>query len=138
MEPPVPDWRRRLMSRIGVKDTAPEMIVRRIAHSLGYRYRLSVRSLPGSPDLVFAGRRKVIFVHGCFWHRHDCPRGTMPKARREFWKAKLTRNKERDAENVEKLKRLGWLVLTIWECETKNPETLVRRLSSFLGELGTR
>lgn len=121
------------MSRVRWKDTRPELIVRRLVHSMGYRYRLHKRELPGSPDLVFAGRRKVIFVHGCFWHRHGCPSGRrLPKSRLDFWQPKLESNKRRDLRTKRELERLGWAVLTLWECETKDTVTLSSRIRAFL------
>ena len=121
------------MSRIRSKDTKPEMIVRRLVHSLGYRYRLHVRKLPGCPDLVFSGRKKVIFVHGCFWHRHNCRYGRVrPQTRKKFWEKKLEGNKERDKQNRRKLRRLGWSVLTIWECQTRKPENMIDKIVEFL------
>src|SRR5690349_14096359 len=103
------------MSLVRSKDTKPEIIVRRIIHGMGFRYRLHVRHLPGCPDLVFPSRRKVIFVHGCFWHQHECSMGQrMPKSRLDFWKPKLIGNKKRDAETIAKLKSLGWKVLQVW------------------------
>jgi DNA mismatch endonuclease (patch repair protein) len=121
------------MSLVRSKNTKPEMVVRRLLHALGYRYRLHRRELPGAPDLVFASRRKVLFVHGCFWHQHMCPAGDrMPKSRVEFWKAKLLGNVSRDRRAVQQLRRDGWKVLTIWECQTRNAERLKRRLCQFL------
>jgi DNA mismatch endonuclease (patch repair protein) len=109
-----------LMSRVRGKNTKPEMVVRRVVSALGYRYRLHVRVLPGSPDLVFPSLRKVIFVHGCFWHQHRCKMGNrVPKSRVRYWKAKLARNRQRDANQRRRLRRLGWHVMTIWECETR-------------------
>jgi len=106
------------MSLVRARDTRPEMVVRRLVHGLGFRYRLHVRSLPGCPDLVFPSRRQVIFVHGCFWHRHRCHLGDRcPKTRREFWLAKLTANRRRDAKNQKALRAAGWRVLIVWECE---------------------
>lgn len=126
--------RRKLMARIRAKDSKPEMTVRRIAHSLGYRYRLHPRELPGTPDLVFPSRKKVVFVHGCFWHRHpDCSRTTTPKTRATYWQAKFDANVTRDIRNQQDLRKLGWDVETIWECQTKNAEALAVRLISFLG-----
>lgn len=125
------------MSRIRGKDTAPEKEVRRVVHGLGYRFRLHSKSLPGRPDLVFAGRRKVIFVHGCFWHRHDCRLGQpVPATRRAFWQAKLLGNKVRDRRVQRQLRRMGWSVLVVWECQTKpNRRTwLVEKLMRFLQE----
>lgn len=110
------------------------MTVRRLAHSLGYRFRLHRRDLPGSPDLVFPGRRAVVFVHGCFWHRHGgCKKATTPKSREEFWQAKFDRNLRRDQQNVEELLRLGWRVLVVWECEAKDAKRLEASLGAFLG-----
>jgi DNA mismatch endonuclease (patch repair protein) len=125
------------MSRVRNKDSKPEMKVRRLAHSMGYRYRLHSRRLPGHPDMVFGGRRKVIFVHGCFWHRHgDCPLTRLPKTRLEFWLPKLEGNKVRDANNQARLHDLGWEFLVIWECEVKDTEALRSRLATFLGPPG--
>ena len=122
-----------MMSRIRGKNTKPEMIVRRLLHAAGHRYRLHARDLPGRPDAVFRKRRKVIFVHGCFWHRHSgCKRTTTPKTRTEFWSEKFTRNESRDRENENALLRMGWEVLVVWECETKNRELLRQRLETFL------
>lgn len=121
------------MARVRGVDSAAELIVRRIAHRMGFRYRKHRRDLPGRPDLVFAGRRKVVFVHGCFWHRHDCPAGRRwPKSRFDFWKSKLERNKERDAETLRRLREAGWEALVIWECETADTCAIEFRLSSFL------
>jgi DNA mismatch endonuclease, patch repair protein len=122
-----------VMSRVGGKNTGPEMVVRRIVHAMGYRYRLHQAKLPGKPDLVFAGRRAVIFVHGCFWHRHDdCKLARMPKSRLEFWGPKLKANKIRDARKIEELKSAGWRVLVVWECELVDTEGLRSRLAGFL------
>ena len=121
------------MSAIRNKNTKPEMIVRRLVHSLGYRYRLHGIGLPGKPDLIFPSRRKVIFVHGCFWHRHSCSKGrSMPSTRAKFWREKLDENKERDRKNVRKLRKEGWKVLVIWECQTRNTEKLISKLRKFL------
>lgn len=126
-----------LMGRIRGVDTGPEMVVRRAAHRLGYRFRLHRRSLPGRPDLVFPSRRAAIFVHGCFWHRHEgCRKATMPKTRVEFWRAKFARNIERDAEVQQSLRAGGWRVLVIWECEIGRNGDLDRTLREFLGEPG--
>lgn len=121
------------MRRIKSKGTSPEMRIRRLVHSLGFRYRLHRKDLPGKPDLVFGPRRKVIFVHGCFWHQHtECIDGRKPKSNTGYWSGKLDRNVRRDAENQEKLKALGWDVLVIWECETSHSERLENRLPTFL------
>jgi DNA mismatch endonuclease (patch repair protein) len=121
------------MRRIRKVDTKPELAVRRIAYQLGFRFRLHRRDLPGTPDLVFPARRKVIFVHGCFWHQHaGCRLARMPKARPEYWIPKLRRNCERDARTQEALKGLGWEVLVIWECEAAQPRALAARITEFL------
>ncbi len=121
------------MKAIGQKDTAPEMLVRRLLFSEGYRYRLHVRSLPGSPDIVFTGRRKAIFVHGCFWHGHECRIGHSPQSRQDYWLPKISRNRERDAAALDALSRSGWAPLIIWECETKHQDALMARVTKFLG-----
>lgn len=122
-----------IMRKVKSKDTGPEMIVRRMLHRLGYRYRLHRADLPCKPDIVFPGRRKVVFVHGCFWHGHECPRGArVPKTNREYWTAKIARNIERDKAGRAKLRRLGWRSMIVWECELKNAVRLERRLVKFL------
>lgn len=124
-----------LMSKVRSKDTKPEMIVRRLVHSLGYRYRLHDKRLPGTPDIVFTGRRKVVFVHGCFWHRHPgCPLARLPKSRLNFWLPKLEGNRERDIRQIAALKELGWSALIIWECEVKHLDSLIQKLHGFLAE----
>lgn len=129
-----PDERSRVMRAVKGKNTKPEMIVRRMAHALGYRYRLHRKDLPGSPDLVFAGRKAVIFVHGCFWHGHDCTRGSrQPKTNAEFWRTKIARNMSRDAANLQALEDQDWRALVLWECELKDREALAERLRGFLG-----
>lgn len=127
-----PAQRRRIMQSVRTKDTGPEWVVRRLLHALGFRYRLHRRDLPGRPDIVFSGRRRVIFVHGCFWHGHDCPKGRAPKSRLEYWGPKLRQNVERDARDAGKLWDDGWTVLTVWQCETKDTEALSRKLRDFL------
>jgi DNA mismatch endonuclease (patch repair protein) len=118
-----------IMAAVHSKDTQPEMAV----HGLGYRYRLHVANLPGKPDLVFPGRRKVIFVHGCFWHRHrGCRYATSPKTRIDFWESKFAVNVARDRKVERELKKLGWSVLTIWQCRLKDYPKLVKRLDDFL------
>lgn len=115
-----PEQRRFNMSRIRNRNTKPEMIVRSLVHRMGYRYRLHRKDLPGKPDLVFPSRKKIIFVHGCFFHMHDCPYGSVtPKTNAEFWKNKRMGNVERDRRNMEALESDGWRMLTIWECMTK-------------------
>ncbi|MDX2267884.1 MAG: very short patch repair endonuclease [Bryobacter sp.] len=128
--------RSRQMSLVRPRDTKPEWIVRRTVHSLGYRYRLHVAYLPGKPDLVFPSRQKIIFVHGCFWHRHrtSCPLTRIPKSRVSFWEEKFVENRKRDRQNLRELRKLGWQVLTLWECELNNPSKLVDKLKRFLDE----
>ena len=125
--------RSQLMRKVKRQNTAPEMIVRRIAHRLGLRYRLHRADLPGSPDIVFGPRRKVIFVHGCFWHRHPgCSRASTPKTRTDFWTAKFDRNVARDAKAELLLRDAGWDVITIWECETRDKAELERKLADLV------
>lgn len=125
--------RRRIMSSVGQRDTGPEMSVRRLLHSMNYRYKLHRKDLPGRPDIVFGSRKKVIFVHGCFWHRHPgCSKATSPKTRAEFWSEKFNRNVERDREVERRLADLGWECLVVWECETRSPNALARKLRDFL------
>lgn len=123
------------MSKVRSKDTGLEMLVRRLVHGMGYRYRLHRKDLPGKPDLVFPSRKKVIFIHGCFWHRHDdpgCRLARLPKSRQYFWVPKLSANRERDVRAVERLAALGWGVMTVWECQVRETEALQRRISEFL------
>ncbi|WP_090676547.1 very short patch repair endonuclease [Aureimonas jatrophae] len=130
----VPEARRRHMARVKGKDTKPEKIVRQTAHAIGLRFRLHRRDLPGTPDMVFPRLSTVVFVHGCFWHRHSgCRRCTTPKTRTEFWNAKFVTNVERDMRNSEQLVRMGWKVLVVWECETFDRDQLRVRLSNDLG-----
>lgn len=129
-----PAERSRIMAAVKSRDTGPEMIVRRLVHGLGYRYRLHDRSLPGCPDLVLPRLDAVILVHGCFWHRHRCPRCRVPSSRRGYWTDKLARNAARDQRVWRKLRRAGWRVLVVWECQTR-PDRLGRlreRLAAFL------
>jgi len=123
------------MARIRSKGMRPEMLVRKLVFRLGYRYRLHVRDLPGCPDLVFRPRRKVIFVHGCFWHQHKkCSIARMPKSRVDFWKSKLEGNRDRDEKVRRNLAREGWKVLTLWECQLKDMVRLEAKIRSFLDE----
>ena len=122
-----------LMARIGSRNTAPELTVRRLLHALGYRFRVHRKDLPGTPDIVFPSRRKAIFVHGCFWHAHGCKIGQKPKSNEEFWTAKLGRNRERDAAKRAALEHLGWRVLELWQCEIKDLPAISNALSDFLG-----
>lgn len=121
------------MSRIGSKNTAPEIVVRRLLHAMGYRFRLHRKDLPGTPDIVLPARRTAIFIHGCFWHAHGCKIGRPPKTRPEFWGPKLARNRQRDRESEVALRAAGWKVETVWQCETRDALTLMERLSRALG-----
>src|SRR5271163_1551858 len=126
--------RSRIMRAVRQKRTNPEMTVRSALHAEGYRFRTNLRRLPGSPDIVFTARRKVVFIHGCFWHRHPaCRLASAPKTRTDFWEAKFLANIERDAGNVNELMDLGWEVATIWECETRELPRTTARLREFLG-----
>jgi DNA mismatch endonuclease, patch repair protein len=130
-----PAERSRIMRAVKSGDTTPELIVRRMVHGLGYRFRLQNRALPGSPDLVLPRLGKAIFVHGCFWHRHACAAGqSTPATRVDYWQGKFDRNVLRDRSNLRKLRRLGWSVLVVWECRTgaRKREALQRRLERFL------
>ena len=121
------------MRRIGSKNTKPELLVRKLFYAMGIRYRLHDPRLPGKPDMVFRGRRKILYVHGCFWHHHDdCTTWHMPKSRTGYWRDKLRRNKQRDQEHLECLQSDGWQVMVIWECELKDTGSLRNRLRSFL------
>jgi DNA mismatch endonuclease (patch repair protein) len=121
------------MRAVKSKDTEPEMRVRRILHSLGYRYRLHRRELPGCPDLVFSRLRKVIFIHGCFWHGHLCARGArVPKTNKDYWTAKIERNRTRDVLAKKQLKADGWTALVVWECELKQIDASISRIVQFL------
>jgi len=124
------------MSRIRSKDTEPELRVRRLVHSLGFRFRLHRRDLPGKPDLVFTGRRKVIFVHGCYWHRHEgCRFSYMPKSNISFWQSKFEENVARDRKVVEALAAMSWMAFVVWECETNDMLRLSTKLTSFLNDI---
>lgn len=123
------------MAQVRGRDSKPEMLVRRLVHAMGFRYRLHDRKLPGSPDMVFRGLRRVIFVHGCFWHRHadpDCKLARMPKSRLDFWGPKLQGNRERDARHQAELKALGWQIFVVWECQMRDREQLENNLREFL------
>jgi len=134
-----PAERSKRMSLIRSKDTKPELHVRHILHRLGYRYRLHCKDLPGSPDLVFPSRKKVIFIHGCFWHAHaHCKIAHSPKTRRLYWNEKFKRTKARDKTNRQLLRKLGWDIFTIWECEIKNDDYLISHLTQFLGPSGAK
>lgn len=133
-DPQTPEQRSANMARITGRNTKPELAVRKMLHAAGYRYRLHDRKLPGTPDLVLPGRKKVIFVHGCFWHMHDCPRGgSTPKTNAAFWQEKRLRNVKRDEMQMEELAALGWSAAIVWECETKDLDEMLRSLELFLG-----
>ncbi|MGH9828582.1 MAG: very short patch repair endonuclease [Blastocatellia bacterium] len=121
------------MARIRSKVTKPEVALRRIVYRLGYRYRLHNQKLPGRPDVVFRGRKKVIFVHGCFWHAHqNCKIAHVPRSRLRYWRPKLERTRARDGRNRAELENLGWKCLTVWECELVNPHAIEKRVTRFL------
>lgn len=133
MDKLTPAERSAQMARVHGTDTGPEMAVRRMAHAMGFRYRLHAADLPGKPDLVFRRLRKIVFVHGCFWHGHSCRAGrNRPSSGQSYWITKLERNVTRDQAHIRKLRRAGWSVLTIWECELKKPERVAARLMKFL------
>lgn len=121
------------MSRIKGRDTTPELFVRRMIYAMGYRYRLCRKDLPGKPDIVFGPRKKVVFVHGCYWHGHKCKKGRLPKSHVSYWQQKIEANKARDRRNVKELKALGWDVLTIWQCQLKKPLAVRKRIVDYLG-----
>ena len=124
------------MRRIRSKDTSPELALRHLIYQLGYRFRLHRKDLPGRPDIVFPGRRKLIFAHGCFWHQHPgCREGRIPGSRVGYWMPKLNRNQTRDSENQARLEKQGWEVLVVWECDLKNTQSLTKTLRRFLGGL---
>ena len=132
--------RSRIMASVAQKDTGAEMRLRRILHRQGLRYRLHDRRLPGSPDIVFPRFKSVVFVHGCFWHRHNCKYSTEPSSNKDFWDTKFKDNKERDARNIEALKKSGWRVLIVWECEIKymTDSVLYERVSKFLMDFNNK
>ncbi|MFW7341838.1 DNA mismatch endonuclease Vsr [Pollutimonas sp. H1-120] len=128
-----PSQRSALMSRIRHKDTKPEVVVRSLLHALGYRFRLHRKDLPGKPDIVLPKYGKIVMVHGCFWHAHSCGRASKPKSNQEYWIPKIAANRQRDERNAAELERLGWSVLVLWECETKDLSAVEQRLREFLG-----
>ena len=121
------------MRAIRSQDMQPELNVRRLVHRLGYRFRLHRKDLPGKPDMVFGPRRKVIFVHGCFWHLHTCKTAHVPRSNQSYWAPKLERNTIRDRENIKALEAMGWRAFVIWECETRDERGLKKRVRAFLG-----
>lgn len=137
MDTLTPTERSERMARVRSKNTTPELRVRRLVTSMGYRYRLHYKKVPGHPDLAFPGRRKAIFVHGCFWHRHPdpaCPLARLPKSRLDFWLPKLEGNRARDLRKERELERQGWGVFVVWECQLRDEESLRRTLDLFLGD----
>lgn len=128
------EQRSRTMRAVRSHDTSPEMVVRRLLRSMGFSgYRLHRKDLPGKPDVAFLGLKKAIFVHGCFWHQHECQRGArVPRTHKEYWLPKLERNKKRDTEQQDQLYQMGWDVLVVWECEVKEPDRLKARIKKFL------
>jgi|SRR5665213_95691 len=133
MDTRTPEQRRRIMQSVRTADTGPEMTVRRLLHGMGYRYRLHDRRLPGRPDLAFTIRRKAIFVHGCFWHGHECAKGQPPKSRLDYWLPKIEANRARDKRNAGDLNAMGWAVCVVWQCQVRDTDGLRDRLTAFLG-----
>ena len=122
------------MARVRQRDTKPELVTRKLLHAQGYRFRLHQRSLPGTPDIVLTRHRRIIMVHGCFWHGHPgCARSRLPETNHDWWAAKIDGNTRRDVETLARLHELGWRVLVVWECETKDGDALNRRLTTFMG-----
>lgn len=129
-----PEERSRIMAKVQSENTSAELKVRSLIHRLGYRFRLHAKNLPGKPDILFPGRRKVIFVHGCFWHQHEgCKRAKRPASNTDYWNKKLDRNVSRDQANLLALQEQGWDVLIVWECETAHLSSLIEKLTRFLG-----
>lgn len=132
-----PEKRSAVMRAVKSRDTAPELNVRKAAHALGLRFRLNRADLPGKPDVVFPAKRTALFVHGCFWHGHNCPRGArMPQNNRAYWQTKISRNIARDKANLAALKKLGWTPRVIWECQTRDPAALARLIRRQIGTRG--
>lgn len=127
-----PEQRRRIMQSVKTKDTGPEKAVRRALFAKGYRFRKHRRDLPGSPDIVFPSYKKVIFVHGCFWHCHTCKRGKTSKSHVEYWGPKLNANRARDKRNIRMLRALGWGVMVVWQCELADTAKLLKRMTRFM------
>lgn len=121
-----------IMSKVGTRNTGPEMAIRKAIHRMGYRYVLHDKRLPGAPDLVFPRRRKVIFVHGCFWHGHGCRWGRLPKSNLPYWEPKITANAIRDSRRLAELSELGWRTLVVWQCELKDMAAAIARITEFL------
>lgn len=132
MDTRTPEKRSEIMAAVRTKHTGPEIAVRRLAFGLGYRFRLHGAKLPGKPDLVFLSRRCAVFVHGCFWHGHECSKGKLPKSRLSYWSPKIVANRQRDERNMRDLRAAGWRILVIWQCELKNSSRLETKLLRFL------
>jgi DNA mismatch endonuclease, patch repair protein len=130
------EQRRRIMKSVGTRNTGPELVVRRLLHRLGFRFRLHKRELPGSPDIVLRKWKTAVFVHGCYWHGHGCQKGRLPKSRLDYWGPKIEANRARDRAVEKRLKDLGWNVVTVWQCETKDERTIAERLPCEI--MGTR
>jgi len=124
--------RSEIMARVKQKDTKPEMIVRRLLHKMGFRFRLHRKNLPGKPDITLPKFKAVVFVHGCYWHGHNCQKGRPSETRKEFWAKKIFGNRKRDQANITALQKIGYRVLVVWECETRNKDTLAQRMTNFL------
>lgn len=133
MDTRTPDQRRKIMQAVRSRNTGPELAVRRILHRMGYRFRLHRADLPGRPDIVLPARRTAIFVHGCFWHGHGCAKGRLPKSRPDYWQPKIATNAQRDRDKAESLQAADWRVVTLWQCELKDPDALADRLRGILG-----
>jgi DNA mismatch endonuclease (patch repair protein) len=129
-----PEQRRRIMQSVKTKNTGPETAVRKALFALGYRFRLHRKDLPGSPDIVFPGRQKAIYVHGCYWHSHECSKGKASKSRIEYWGPKIEANRARDARNLQEMNALGWQTHVVWQCELKDMKSALTRLGNFLGK----
>ncbi|NUN96093.1 MAG: DNA mismatch endonuclease Vsr [Candidatus Omnitrophica bacterium] len=137
-DPLTPEQRRLTMSRVRSKDTRPEMVVRRLIHRMGFRFRLHRRDLPGNPDIVLSRFRCIVMVHGCFWHHHRCKHGRkIPRSNQLYWLPKIEKTVQRDKRNRRDLQRLGWSILTVWECQLKNKEFVRKRIERFLGDRQT-
>lgn len=134
MDKLTPGQRSKIMASVKSKDTRPELLIRKLLWGMGYRYRLHRKDLPGKPDLVFPGKRKIIFIHGCFWHNHGCKKAKVPKSNVEFWQNKMITNQKRDTVNITALRAAGWQVQVVWQCElsVKDREKLLTKLVDFL------
>ena len=121
------------MQSVKTKNTAPEVEVRKHLFALGYRFRLHRKDLPGSPDIVLPGRKKVVFIHGCYWHGHNCSKGRLAKSNTDYWGSKIEVNKERDKKNISAIRELGWNAEVVWQCELKDMDAVLTRLGIFLG-----